>query len=67
MLPGFAQHLSSAGSSRQLKPDCQDPHDGYGSAEAARAAERLVQLGVSVNPPGKRGAVDWGALAGQQP
>lgn len=42
----------------------EDPHNGYGTAEAAQAAERLLQLGVSVNPPGKRGAIDWGALAG---
>ena len=48
----------------QPKPAGEDPNKGYGSPEAAAAADRLLQLGVTVNPPGKSGAVDWGALAG---
>ncbi|CAL8469402.1 g8943 [Coccomyxa elongata] len=44
----------------------EDPNKGYGSPEAAAAADRLLQLGVTVNPPGESGAVDWGALAGYE-
>lgn len=67
MLPQIPDRPSSAAEVTRPKPTetvQQDPHNGYGSAEAAEAAERLLQLGVSVNPPGKHGAIDWGALAG---
>ncbi|CAK0784136.1 hypothetical protein CVIRNUC_007339 [Coccomyxa viridis] len=46
----------------------QSPSDGggggYGSAEADKAAARLQQLGVTVSPPGRTGAIDWQSLAG---
>ena len=38
---------------------------GYGSAEADKAAARLQQLGVTVSPPGRSGAIDWQSLAGE--
>lgn len=40
---------------------------GYGSPEADKAAARLQQLGVTVSPPGRTGAVDWQSLAGRPP
>ena len=42
------------------------PSDGgsYGSPEADKAAARLQQLGVTVSPPGRSGAIDWQSLAG---
>ena len=47
----------------------QSPSDGggggYGSAEADKAAARLQQLGVTVSPPGRSGAIDWQSLAGE--
>ena len=46
----------------------QSPSDGggdYGSAEADKAAARLQQLGVTVSPPGRTGAIDWQSLAGE--
>ena len=44
----------------------QSPSDGadYGSPEADKAAARLQQLGVTVSPPGRTGAIDWQSLAG---
>ena len=47
----------------------QGPSDGggnasYGSPEADKAAARLQQLGVTVSPPGRTGAIDWQSLAG---
>ena len=36
----------------------------WGSTQAQQAAARLLQLGASVTPPGKKSAVDWDALAG---
>lgn len=47
----------------------QGPNDGgggdYGSPEADKAAARLQQLGVTVSPPGRTGAIDWKSLAGE--
>ena len=36
----------------------------YGSAEADQAAARLMQLGVSVSPPGSKESITWDRLAG---
>lgn len=67
MLPAPRQDIPTGPQVRpQQKSSGEDPNNGYGSPEAAAAADRLLQLGVTVNPPGKSGVVDWGALAGVQ-
>lgn len=38
----------------------------YGSSEANEAVKQLQQLGAIVYPPGLKGEVDWGLLAGDQ-
>lgn len=55
--------------SNSALPWGQGPSDGggnasYGSPEADKAAARLQQLGVTVSPPGRTGAIDWQSLAG---
>ena len=36
----------------------------YGSSQANAAVKKLEKLGAIVYPPGEKGAVDWGLLAG---
>ncbi len=68
MLPPPRQTIPKGAQDLTQPPTAgEDPNKGYGSPEAAAAADRLLQLGVTVNPPGKSGAVDWGALAGSRP
>ena len=54
----------------QLAPPGSAPQQGgpgeyqYGSPEADQAAARLMQLGVTVNPPGNKETITWDRLAG---
>ena len=57
--------LAGGSSPTQQKAGCSSSE--WGSAAAEQAAARLTALGASVTPPGKKGAIDWDALAGEGP
>ena len=77
---GYQQRAQRGYTEQEPYQDVEDFHDdqqrialgqspsnggGYGSPEADKAAARLQQLGVTVSPPGRSGAVDWQSLAGK--